>query len=159
MKQWYAGLNSRERLIVSGGVIVLGFIFVYLLIWEPLVSKRAQLQTSVEAQRNTYVWMQSAASQIKKLSGRSNARKKHTGSLLGTINKTAKTTLRGAILKRVEEDRQQGVRVWIERVAFDDLMRWLGQIQQQYGIRVSSIVSERHTKTGRVNARLILQRS
>ena len=159
MKQWYAGLNSRERRILIGGAIALIILLIYLLVWEPLVSKRAQLQTSVEAQRNTYVWMQGAASQIKKLSGQNKAARKHTGSLLGTINKTAKTTLRGAILKRVEEDRQQGVRVWIERVAFDDLMRWLGQIQHQYGIRVSSLVSERHTRSGRVNARLILQRS
>jgi general secretion pathway protein M len=133
-------------------------LLVYVLVWEPLSSSRAQLQTSVQAQRNTYAWMQQAAYEIRQLSGQSASVKKPTGSLLGTINNTAKPVLHGAILKRVEEDRQQGVRVWIEQVAFDDLIGWLGQIQQQYGIRVSSLVSERHTRPGRVNVRLILQR-
>jgi general secretion pathway protein M len=158
MKHWFAGLNNRERRIVSGGAIVVLIMLVYLLIWEPLSSSRAQLQTSVQAQRNTYAWMQQAAHEINQLSGRDAGNNKPTGSLLGTINNTAKPVLRGAILKRVEEDRQQGVRVWIEQVAFDDLIHWLGQIQQQYGIRVSSLVSERHTRPGRVNVRLILQR-
>jgi general secretion pathway protein M len=159
MKQWFAGLNNRERRIVSGGAIVLLIILVYLLIWEPLSSRHAELQKSVQAQRNTYAWMQQAAHEIRQLSGKAASIKKQSGSMLGTINNTAKPVLRGAILKRVEEDRQQGVRVWIEQVAFDDLIRWLGQIQQQYGIRVSSLVSERHAKPGRVNVRLILQRS
>jgi general secretion pathway protein M len=158
MKQWFAGLNNRERRIVSGGAVALLIMMAYLLIWEPLRCKQAELRASVQAQRNTYAWMQQAAGEIGQLSGKDGGIKKHSGSLLGTINDTAKPVLRGAILKRVEEDRQQGVRVWIEQVAFDDLVRWLGQIQQEYGIRVSSLVSERHAKPGRVNVRLILQR-
>jgi general secretion pathway protein M len=157
MKQWFAGLNTRERRIVSGAVIVLLIILVHVLVWEPLSNKRAQLQTSLQAQRNTYAWMQQAAREIRQLSRRGAGVKKQSGSLLGMINSTAKPVLLGATLKRVEEDRQQGVRVWIEQVAFDDLVRWLGQIEQQYGIRVSSLVSERHSKAGRVNVRLILQ--
>lgn len=158
MKQWFSGLSNRERLIVSGGAIVVLVLSVYLLLWEPLARQRSQLQTSVQAQRNTYAWMQKAAIEIKQLSGKGGGVKNQAGSLLGTINNTAKSKLAGAILKRVEEDRQQGVRVWIEQVAFDDLIIWLGQLQQQYGISVSSLVSERHAKTGRVDVRLILQR-
>ena len=159
MKLWFSGLNNRERIIVSGGALTLLTLMLYLVVWEPLNSKRTQLQTSVEAQRNTYTWMQQAALEVRKLSGKGTGAKKQTGSMLGTINNTARSARGGAILKRVEEDRQQGVRVWIEQVALDDLINWLGQIQQQYGIRVSSLVSERHSKAGRVNVRLILQRS
>jgi len=159
MKLWFSGLNNRERIIVSGGALTLLTLMLYLVVWEPLNSKRTQLQTSVEAQRNTYTWMQQAALGVRKLCGKGTGGKKQTGSMLGTINNTARSSLGGAILKRVEEDRQQGVRVWIEQVALDDLINWLGQIQQQYGIRVSSLVSERHSKAGRVDVRLILQRS
>lgn len=159
MKQWFSGLNTRERRILMIGAVVLLVMLVYLVIWEPFDSRRSQLRASVEAQRNTYAWMLQASKEVKRLSGRGNRVKRHTGSLLGTINNTAKTGLAGAIIKRVEEDRQQGVRVWIEQVAFDDLVKWLGKIQQQYGIRVSSLVSERHSKGGRVNVRLILQRA
>lgn len=157
MKQWFSTLNSRERRILISGFIVLLIMLTYLLIWEPLVSESASLRTSVEAQQKTYAWMQQAAQEVRKLSVHSGNAKKPAGSLLGTINSTAKPALNGAILKRVEEDRQQGVRVWIEQVAFDELVLWLGQLQEKHGIRVSSLVSERHGKDGRVNARLILQ--
>lgn len=158
MRQWFSGLSNRERLIVSGGAIVVLIMSVYLLLWEPLTIQRSQLQTSVQAQRTTYAWMQKAAIEVRQLSGKGDGIKNQSESLLGTINNTAKLKLAGAILKRVEEDRQQGVRVWIEQVAFDDLILWLGQLQQQHGISVSSLVSERHAKTGRVDVRLILQR-
>ena len=158
MKQWLSGLNNRERRIVLAGAAFVLIILLYLMVWEPLVSKRDQLRVSVKAQQSTYEWMQQAAKEIGRISGRGVSVKKHQGSLLGTISNSAKSALKGASLKRVEEDRQQGVRIWIEQVAFDDLIRWLGQIQQQYGIRVSSMVSERHSKAGRVNVRLILQR-
>ena len=158
MKQWLSSLNTRERQMLMSGVGLLVIILLYLMVWEPLSEQREELKTSVRAQQNTYAWMQQAESEIKKLAGRSRQEKNHEGSMLGTISNSAKLILKGAVLKRVEEDRQQGVRVWIEQVAFDDLVRWLGQIQQQYGIRVSSLVSEKHNKSGRVNVRLILQR-
>lgn len=158
MKQWLAGLNERERQIVIAGAALLLLILVYLLMWEPLLNKRAQLHTSVAAQAATYQWMQQAAGEIKQLSHRPGASVTSKGSVLGTINSTAKSLLKGAVVKRVEEDRQQGVRVWIEQAAFDDLVRWLGALRQQHGIHVTSLVTERHTKPGRVNARLILQR-
>lgn len=157
MKQWLANLNSRERRIVLGGTAALIVMMAYLFAWEPLQNKRVQLEKSVAAQRSTYAWMQQAAQQVKILGGGAPATKVKSGSLLGTINKTAKPVLTGAVLKRVEEDRQQGVRVWIDQVAFDDLIRWLGQLQQQYGIRVASLVTERHQQAGKVNVRLILQ--
>lgn len=157
MKNWFTGLSIRERRSVAVAALVLLILLVYIFVWEPLSNQRAQLQTSLQAQRHTYAWMQQAAAEIRQLSGQAADVKKHSGSLLGTINSTAKPLLHGAILKRVEEDRQRGVRVWIEEVAFDDLILWLGQIEQEYGIHVSSLVSERHATAGRVNVRLILQ--
>ena len=157
MKQWLASLNSRERQLVLGGAAVLFVMAAYLLVWEPMQKKAVQLEKSVAAQRSVYAWMQQAAQQVKGLRGSTPTKKLKGGSLLGTINTTAKKVLAGAVLKRVEEDRQQGVRVWIEQVAFDDLIRWLGQLQQQYGISVASLVTERHQQVGKVNVRLILQ--
>lgn len=158
MKQWLSGLHHRERRMVMAGGVALIIMLVYLLLWEPLLNSRQQLEKSVQANKNTYAWMQQAAVEIGGFTVKNRNEKKHTGSILGTISRSAKLILKGAVLKRVEEDRQQGVRVWIERVAFDDLIRWIGQIQQQHGIRVVSLVSERHNREGRVNARLILQR-
>ena len=62
------------------------------------------------------------------------------------------------ILKRVEEERQHTVRVWIEQVAFDQLIVWLDSLQRKYAITTASLVVERLDQPGRVNVRLILDR-
>ncbi|MGD8742418.1 MAG: type II secretion system protein GspM, partial [Granulosicoccaceae bacterium] len=93
----------------------------------------------------------------KQLRGSGAVARQSFGSLLGVINSTARPVLKDAVLKRVEEDRANSVRVWIEAVAFDDLLLWLGDLQRGYGITASSLSAERLGKPGRVNARLILR--
>ncbi|MGD8998843.1 MAG: type II secretion system protein M [Granulosicoccaceae bacterium] len=157
MKQWWAKLNSRERRTVLAGAAMLAVLMLYLLAWEPLLAERARLTASVDTLRSDHSWMQKAASELKQLRGSGAVATQRFGSLLGVINSTAQPVLKDAVLKRVEEDRDNSVRVWIEAVAFDDLVLWLGDLQRRYGITASSISAERLGKPGRVNARLILQ--
>jgi general secretion pathway protein M len=157
MKQWWIKLNMRERRTVVAGVAVLAVLLLFLFVWEPLLSARTRLTASVERLRSDHSWMQQAAKQAKQLRGSGAVVRQNFGSLLGVINSTARPVLKDAVLKRVEEDRNNGVRVWIEAVAFDDLVLWLGDLQRRYGIVASSISAERFGKAGRVNARLILQ--
>lgn len=157
MKQWWSGLNIREQRIVIAGSAVLLVLVVYLFAWEPLVKERTRLQGSIEKLRGDSSWMQEAAVKMKSLRGSGAVARQPVTSLLGVINSTARPTLKGAELKRVEEDRSAGVRVWIETVAFDDLVIWLGDLKRRYGIDVSSVSVEKMGKPGRVNARLILK--
>lgn len=157
MKQWWAKLNMRERRMVIAAVALIAVLLLYVLAWEPLLAERDRLTASVNKLRDDDRWMQQAASQVKQLRGSGAVARKNFGSLLGVINNTARPILKDAVLKRVEEDRDNSVRVWIEAVAFDDLVLWLGDLQRRYGITASSISAERFAKPGRVNARLILQ--
>jgi len=157
MKQWWAELNARERLILVSGASVLLFLLVFLFIWEPMVKEQSRLQDVVVKLRADKVWMQQAARQVKQLRGNGAVARQPVTSLLGVINSTARPVLKGAELKRVEEDRNAGVRVWIESVAFDDLAIWLGDLKRRYGIDASSVSVERIARPGRVNVRLILQ--
>lgn len=157
MKQWWTERNAREQRILVAGASALLILVVFLFIWEPMVKERARLQASVVKLRTDVAWMQQAASQVKRLGGSGAGARQPVTSLLGVINSTAKPVLKGAVLKRVEEDRNAGVRVWIESVAFDDLAIWLGDLKRRYGIDASSVSAERIGKPGRVNVRLILQ--
>ena len=157
MKQWWSNLNVREQRIFIAGAAVLLILAVYLFAWEPLVKERSRLQGSVQKLREDSNWMQQAARQVKQLRGSGAVARKPVTSLLGVINSTARPVLKGAELKRVEEDRSAGVRVWIESAAFDDLVVWLGDLNKRYGIDASSVSVEHTAKPGRVNVRLILQ--
>jgi general secretion pathway protein M len=157
VKQWWAGLKTREQRVVLAGAGLVLILMLYLFAWQPLVTERARLQASVEKLRDDAAWMQQAANQVKALRGSGAVTRQPVTSLLGVINSTARPVLKGAELKRVEEDRSAGVRVWIESVAFDDLAIWLGDLKRRYNIDATSVSAERIAKPGRVNVRLILQ--
>lgn len=157
MKQWWSNLNAREqRIFIAAGAVLL-ILVVYLFAWEPLVKERTRLQGAIAKLQADKVWMQQAAGQVKQLRRGGAVARQPVSSLLGVINSTAKPVLKGAELKRVEEDRSAGVRVWIDQAAFDDLVIWLGDLKKRYGIDASSVSVERIGKPGRVNVRLILQ--
>ena len=45
MKDWFAGLEPRERqLIISGGVVLL-VMLLYLLVWEPIAKDNESLKS------------------------------------------------------------------------------------------------------------------
>ncbi|HHO69319.1 MAG TPA: type II secretion system protein M, partial [Gammaproteobacteria bacterium] len=67
MKDWFLGLEPRERRLVTAGGVVLALLLVYLVVWEPLAARYRQLQDSVAQQRETLAWMQQAAAQVKAL--------------------------------------------------------------------------------------------
>ena len=67
MKDWFMGLEARERQLVGGGAAVLLLLLLYVMIWEPLASEYRSLRDSVAQQKQNLVWMQQAAVQIKAL--------------------------------------------------------------------------------------------
>ncbi len=157
IKQSFNGLNPRERVIVVGGAIALLLIALYLLVWEPLMAKQAALNASIKSQQLIYQQMLKSAEQVKKFKAGGNFKTINASAMQSIINRSAKAALPGAIIKRVEQNRQQAVQVWIDQVAFDDMIKWLGALQQTKGIRVVALFSERTDKAGRVNVRLTLK--
>lgn len=151
-------LNSRERLTVMAGFGVLLALALYLFVWEPLQEKQAALNASIAAQQNLYQKMLKSAAEARQLkSSTGQVRSVNVSGLQSIINRSAKTALPGAVIKRVELNRRKAVQVWIDQVAFDDMIRWLGGLQQTRGVRVESLFSERTAQAGRVNVRLSLK--
>jgi len=157
MKEWFAGLEPRERLLVSGGAVVLVLLLLYVVIWEPIASGYRNLQEDVAEQKQTLAWMQQAATQIKTLQRSSTGDVRGLGgrSLLAVVDKSARSGGLGDSIKRIEPDGSKGVKVWLEGVAFDPMILWLGKLTRTYQIETSLITIEPQG-AGRVNARLTL---
>lgn len=157
MKAWWNGLALREQrmILVSGGILAV--FLLYVLGWVPLQGARDRLAEQAEQQRETLRWMQQAATEIRQLSARAKGRSPATGqSLLGLIDQTARAQQVSDAVKRVQPDGTNSVRVWLENAAFDDLMRWLGILEQRHGVSIESLNVERGALEGRVTARLSL---
>ncbi len=157
MKDWFFGLEPRERLLVAGGAILMVLLLLYSIIWAPLANKYYGLKDSVQDQRQTLAWMQQAAGQISALQGSATGGSRGLGgrSLLAVVDQSARTAGLGTAIKRIEPDGSKGVKVWLEGAAFDQMVIWLGQLAKTYQIEPTLVTLE-PVGGGRVNTRLTL---
>jgi len=157
MKDWFYGLEARERIMVSVGGALLLLLLLYSAIWEPIAGNYTDLKENVEAQKQTLAWMQQAAVKINALqrSGAGNARGLGGRSLLAVVDQSVRSGGLGGTIKRIEPDGTKGVKLWLEGVAFDPMILWLGSLSKTYQIEPSIITLE-PVGSGRVNARLTL---
>lgn len=155
---WLDSLNPRERRLVVAGGIFLGLFILYQLTWAPFANGMAEMQTKVSKKQEDLLWMQQAAQEARSLQGGSAGRRPvHTGSLLGLIEKTARQRGLGSSIRKVQPEGQKGVRIWLDRVAFDAVMTWLDELQVKQGVMVSSLAAERTPQEGWVNIRMLVE--
>ena len=157
MKDWFANLEPRERLMISSGGLVLLVLLLYLIIWEPVAGNYQALQDGVAEQKKTLLWMKQAAAELQVLRRRGSGAARGLGgrSLLAVVDQSARSGGLGPSIKRIEPEGSKGVKVWLEGVAFDPMILWLGKITRTYQIETSLITIEPQGG-GRVNARLTL---
>ena len=65
LQQWFNGLESRERLLVSIGAVVGGLTLLYLLIWEPVAKAHLHREADLVTSRQL-------ANRIERLAGQTN---------------------------------------------------------------------------------------
>lgn len=155
LQQWFNGLESRERLLVSIGAVVVGLTLLYLLIWEPVAKAHQHREADLAASRQL-------ANRIERLVGQTN---NNTGgnatrglSLLSAVDQASKSGTLNKPLSRIQPEGDTEVKVWLEAVSFDALVRWIDQLHQRDGIVVRSAQIEKDATPGLVSAQLSLVR-
>jgi len=156
IKQWINQLSSRDRYTLIIGTVALGLILVYFMLIEPFLSSHNQLKNIVAAQKNTLDWMNKAAPEIQALRQQSTPVIKRP-SLLSLIDKSTRSGALSKARKRIQPKGEQEVRVNFEKVSFTELIRWLGQLYNQYQVQVTKITIERQQAPDRVKVRLTLK--
>lgn len=158
MKAWWAERAPREQMILGGGGVAAVIILVWLLAWEPLASDAAALKRSIAQQEEDLAWMREAAGEVIALrsQGGSSVAGLQGRSLLAVVDQSARQAGLGGALKRVEPEGSDKVRVRFEGVAFDSLILWLSQINNQFGVSAAQVSVEPDAEAGRVTARLTL---
>jgi type II secretory pathway component PulM len=81
-------------------------------------------------------------------------------SLVVIIDNTLREHGLYSALQRSQPTAGNGIRVEFENVAFDDLILWLGDLSNKYGLQIQSgSFSNPRDSKGRVNSTLTLERS
>lgn len=161
MKEWYASLEPRERLIVSAGAAAAALILVWGAIWLPLDRAHDGMRSSVST------WEASLAD-LRVVGARLAADDEGDARRAVVSNESpvviVDRTLRAIGLNRTVKRQQpvpNGIRVEFENVAFDELVLWLGELQNDYAMSVqaASLSAASEAGPGRVNATLTLERA
>jgi general secretion pathway protein M len=156
MKEWFESLEQRERRLILGGGATLLLMGIYFLGWEPFINGLHDLRESTQRKQLELVWMQNAVQEVKQLQSTQTAPVRFNSgqSLLGVIDRSAKTKQLGDSVKRVQPDGTNKARVWLENAKFDTVVGWLEELEMRYGVSVDTITFEKQEEEGLVDARI-----
>lgn len=152
----YQRLAPREqRLLLVGGIVLLATLG-YLLIWEPIHLGRDAAHRQLADARSVAQQLERAAAQF--AGSRSGpVAADRSRSLLAVVDQAARNGTLGKAPSRIQPDGDEVVRVWIEDVPAEALLRWMAELEGRHGLVIEAADIERRA-TGHANARLQLAR-
>lgn len=153
MKDWFYGLQPRERWIVSIGAAVAIVIIVWAFVVSPLRAEAARLRTSVDAKQRLLIDVARIEGQQPSsvVSNREGAGQ----TLVVIIDNTARSH---GLNPRTRANGPSGVDVSLQGVPFDSLVGWLLVLHGTYGVDVDTASFSAGREPGLVNGQLTLRR-
>lgn len=157
---WYDSLQARERQMVIATSIAIVVTLFYIMLWEPLHKGLQEEQRLHENNTNILAWMKQAAVEVRSLraSGIRATRKNSSSPVSLVLEQTVNTAGLKKNLSKLESSGKNSARVVLDGVAFNQLMLWLNTVEQNFGIKASSVNIEKTDKPGLANARLSFSR-
>lgn len=136
--EFWQARNTRERWIIGLGVPLLLLSLLYAYLWMPINKERHQLRRQVPALMQDKQKLVAEAQEVKTLKAQVPAQTAATGGSdpLTLARQSAGSAGLGQV--QLTPDNAGGIQVAAPDLPFDALMRWLGQLQSQYGLRVVS---------------------
>lgn len=148
MKNWWLQLQVREqRLVIAMTAFVAVFLF-FNLIWQPLNQGIEQAERKLERQQKLLVEVQEKVALVQQ--AKNGGKQRVSGSLSSIVNRIAKQ--HQITIARVQPQGDD-IQVWIEDIAFSQLLNWLNNLTQSSGLQVKAIDLTQADTTGMVNVR------
>lgn len=134
IKDWYKGLNDNERKMVSILAVMMIILIVFIAIVMPIKRYMNGLDQAVaDAQKD----LPAIASKVQALKSRSGSANATNQSLNQLVTETSKQY--GLKFSRIEErKRDEEIQVRLDDVEFDQLLRWVSQLEQDKGLVIDT---------------------
>lgn len=155
----FEALQPRERLFVGAAAIVVALALVYAALWQPFAHWRQRKLIDLEQARNVAAQIEVLAAKVQSQGAGAAPAVGRDVALLTAVDQAAKSGTLGKAPSRLQPDGESQVRVWIEDVQFDSVVRWMNELQARYGLRIDAVDFERRPTAGLVNARLTVVRA
>ena len=160
LKDWYYGLKPRERMIISGGAVLVVLTAIYVLALAPFYSSVSTLAENVETKKADLAYMRSVAGELQALNATQPMVATPTGeSLVVLVDRTAREAGLSSALTGQTPNGENGIRVRLESAAFDMAVMWLGNLELSHAVAIESATFDRTSTPGLVNISLVLNRA
>jgi general secretion pathway protein M len=151
LRQWFAGLQARERRFLVAGAAGLAALTLIGGVLLPLGASLTRATDDAARRREDLEWMRINAPEIR--SGATALRVPTNEPPVVLVARTAKEAGLAAALRSTQPSGgNAGVRVQLEGAPFDAMMLWLATLDQRYGLAVEAIAVDRAKATGTVDA-------
>lgn len=154
MKDWFASLEPRERMIFVAGSVAAVLIVAWMFLVKPLRDQAGVLRASVAANQELLIGL----GRVEGIQ-QSGARPGTEGaqlSLVVLIDRTAQE--RGLSLPRSRPEGADGINVTVQNASFDTLMEWLIFLDAAHSVTVEAASIAGAREQGLVNGTLSLRR-
>lgn len=154
MKEWFYGLQPRERWMVMIGAAAALVIIVWGFVVRPVRAEMSTLRTSVDTKQRLLI-------ELARIEGEQpstvTSNREGTGqTLMGIVDNTARG--HGLNPPRTRANGPSGVDVSIQDASFDALVAWLLELHDRYGVDVETASFSGAREPGIVNGQLSLRR-
>ena len=156
MKAWWDSLESRERLSLTALAAFLAAVFAYLLVIDPLFNGTKKIRERIATAQADVDFMQAAAPQLATGASRGGPRRAEQSPVV-IVAQTMRTHQLTA--KRSQPVDDNTIRVQLDAMPFDNIIRWLDQVQRENGLEIDTATIKRGDATGLADATLTLARS
>ncbi|WP_166373009.1 type II secretion system protein M [Psychromonas sp. SA13A] len=135
IKEWWDNISEREQQLTFISLVVVFIAVIYFLIWQPIATNLAASQQKLQRSEQTLQWVESNANKLV-VAGVGNkkttARKQNLSQLISSTAKRNKI-----VISRIQ-NRNGSVDIWINQVEFNQFLKWITALQNQYQIQVNS---------------------
>ena len=150
MKEWFANLQPRERVIIMAAIVVL-----WIAVLGPLRTQSAALRESVADKRQLLVDLgRVEGAQTSAVPAGGNGAQQ---TLVVLVNSTAQQ--HGLNVPRTRPDGPDGINVTLQNASFDSLVTWLVALESTHSVTVESASISGSREQGLVNGTLFLRRT
>lgn len=153
LRNWYSGLEPRERKTVTWGAIGGSIVVVTVLLLQ-LHAAVNRAESRVLQKRADVAYLQSVLPELRAAPMPQGGDQ----SLVVVVDRTTRDAGLAMHVRGTEPGGINELRVRLEGAPFDATVNWVLRLQREYGVRISAATLERASAPGIVNASVTLAR-
>ena len=158
IQQKWATLKKSEQQMIMYGLICIIITLIYFYAWKPYNEMINNYRQQILYTQEDISWLKQVSGQINQLkSGTTSTIGSFNGSLINIVDKSIKQNRMEQYVGVLENSGDKSVVIQLNKISFNQMIKWTGYIKKRYGILVKNIDLNREGDTELVNARIILK--